>query len=190
MRPIPFAEPGTTIPSWVAAKDRPLVYLTLGTVVATDEVLLPAIEGLATLDAEILLALGSAGGSNLGSVPENVHVEKFVNQAALMPSLDLVVHHGGSGTMLAALAHGTPQVVLPKGADQFFNADRIASAGLATVLEPRHVTADAVAALAGSALDEHRSAVDDVRDEIAAMPHPTEVLGQLLDAFGTAKVGS
>jgi hypothetical protein len=90
MQPIPFAEPGAKLPSWVATKTRPLVYLTLGTVVATDAVLLPALEGLATLDAEILLSLGSADGTQLGSLPDNVHVEAFVDQAALMGSVDLV----------------------------------------------------------------------------------------------------
>jgi UDP:flavonoid glycosyltransferase YjiC (YdhE family) len=160
--------------------------LTLGTVSATDEGLLPAIEGLATLDADILLALGSAGGTELGSMPENVRVEQFVDQASLLPSVDLIVHHGGSGTVLAALAHGTPQIVLPKGADQFFNADRLARAGLALVLEPQDVTPDAVATRAREALEGNRSAVDRVRDEIAALPHPSEVLEQVLARLGTA----
>lgn len=119
MRPVPFAEPRAILPSWVGSRSRPLVYLTLGTIVATDEVLLPAIEGLGRLDADILLALGSASGINLGAVPANVHVEAFVDQAALLAQADLVVHHGGSGTVLGALAHGVPQVLLPKGADQF-----------------------------------------------------------------------
>ena len=51
-----------------------------------------------------------------GRFPANVHVASFVDQAALIPVADLVVHHGGSGTVLAALARGTPQVLLPKGA--------------------------------------------------------------------------
>lgn len=184
MRPIPFAEPGARLPGWLATNRRPLVYLTLGTIVATDEVLRPAIEGLATLDADIVLALGSADGTSLGSVPANIHVETFVDQAALMRHVDLVVHHGGSGTMLAALAHGTPQLVLPKGADQFFNADAMAAADLASVLHPAQATPEAVANLARLALDEHRPAVDAVRDEIAAMPHPAELVDDVLATFG------
>ena len=138
MRPIPFAEPTAVLPAWIACRaSRPLVYLTLGTIVATDEVLRPAIEGLAMLDADILLALGSAAGSDIGEVPANVHVEPFVDQAKVVAHADLVVHHGGSGTLLGALAHGTPQLLLPKGADQFLNADAHGrTAGLATVLEP------------------------------------------------------
>ena len=179
MRSIPFAEPGVTVPSWVGRGTRPLVYLTLGTIVATDEVLQPAIEGLATIDADVLVALGSADGSGLGRLPDNVHVESFVDQPTVLSHADLVVHHGGSGTILAALAAGTPQLLLPKGADQFFNADAMAAAGLAAVLEPRDATADAVATLAKVVLEDDHPAVEATRAEIAALPHPADVLDVL-----------
>ncbi len=185
MRPVPFAEPGATLPGWVGTRERPLVYLTLGTVVATDEVLAPAVEGLGRLDADILLALGSAGGAELGTRPANVHVEPFVDQAALIPIADLVVHHGGSGTVLAALTHGTPQVLLPKGADQFHNADLVAAAGLAPALEPAQATPDAIAAVATATLAEPRPALDAVRAEIAALPQPADVVGPLLAAMAS-----
>jgi UDP:flavonoid glycosyltransferase YjiC (YdhE family) len=184
LRPVPFAEPGATLPAWVGRGDRPLVYLTLGTVVATDDVLRPAVDGLATLDADVLLALGSAAGAELGPVPANVHVEPFVDQAALLPHLDLAVHHGGSGTVLGALSHGTPQLLLPKGADQFFNADLMAAAGLAAVLEPAQTTPDAVATLAKAALVEPCPAVDAVRAEIAALPDAADVVDLLVARFG------
>jgi UDP:flavonoid glycosyltransferase YjiC (YdhE family) len=190
MRPVPFAEPGATLPGWVGARARPLVYLTLGTVVATDEVLAPAVEGLGRLDADILLALGSAGGAGLGTIPANVHVEPFVDQAALIPVADLVVHHGGSGTVLAALAHGTPQVLLPKGADQFHNADLVVAAGLAPALEPAQATPDAVAALATATMAERRPVLDAVRAEIAALPHPADVVEPLLAAVAPHPAGA
>ncbi len=39
-------------------------------------------------------------------VPANVRVERFVPQAQVLPSCAAVVSHGGSGTLLGALAHG------------------------------------------------------------------------------------
>ena len=179
MQPIPWIEPGFDVPAWVTLAERPVIYLTLGTVVATDDVLRPAIDGLASLDADVLVALGSAPGA-LGPVPPNVHVETFVDQSRLMPYVDVVVHHGGSGTILAALANGVPQVLTPKGADQFLNGDLIARAGLAEVLLPSVSTADAIAAAANRALTEpNRSAIDAARDEIAAMPTPTDVMARI-----------
>jgi UDP:flavonoid glycosyltransferase YjiC (YdhE family) len=180
MRPVAFAEPDAVLPAWVATRRRPLVYLTLGTIVATDAALRPAIEGLATLDVDVLLALGSADGAALGPMPANVHPEAFVDQAALMAHVDLAVHHGGSGTLLTALANGTPQLILPKGADQFWNADAAAAAELASVLEPTQETPDAVATLAKVELLERRPALDAMRDEIAAMPHPGDVFAHVL----------
>ena len=180
MQPIPWAEPGLDVPAWVTLAERPVIYLTLGTVVATDEVLQPAIDGLASLDADVLVTLGSAPGSDLGRVPANVHVETFVDQSRLMPYVDLVVHHGGSGTILAALVNGVPQVLTPKGADQFLNGDLIAKAGLADVLLPGEATADAIATAAKRALTEpNRSAIDSTRDEIAALPTPTDVMARI-----------
>lgn len=184
MRAIPFTEPGAAVPSWVGRTGRPLVYLTLGTIVATDEVLAPAIAGLAMLDADVLVALGSADGAALGAVPRNVHVEAFVDQPAVLRHADLAVHHGGSGTILGALAAGTPQLLLPKGADQFLNADTMAAAGLAAVLEPSQTTASSVADAAIAAIGQPRPAAAAAREEMASMPHPRDVLEQLAARFG------
>jgi UDP:flavonoid glycosyltransferase YjiC (YdhE family) len=181
LRPVPFAEPDASVPGWIAARDRPLVYLTLGTVVATDEVLRPVITGLGRVEADVLLALGSADGTELGKLPPNVRVEPFVHQPAILRRADLAVHHGGSGTILSSLICGTPQVILPQGADQFWNADVMARSGLAEVLEPAHITPDAVTQAAITALAEPRPAVDAVRAEIDAMPSPAAVVEILED---------
>jgi hypothetical protein len=60
----------------------------------------------------------------------------------------------------------------------------MARAGLAAVLEPAHVTADAVGRAAATELANDRAAIGAVREEIAAMPDPSEVLGQLATRIG------
>lgn len=60
------------------------------------------------------------------------------------------------------------------------------AAGLAAVLEPSQVTADSVAALANTALGDQRPAVDAVRAEIAAMPHPASVIESLIERLGSS----
>lgn len=147
---------------------------------ATDEVLVPAIEALSTVDADVLVALGSAAGADLGPLPPNVHVAGFVDQPAVLRHADLAVHHGGSGTILGALLSGTAQLLLPKGTDQFFNADAMRTAGPAAVLEPREATADAIATAAELALVDTGPAVDAVRAELAALPHPAELVDVVL----------
>ncbi|HEX3207642.1 MAG TPA: nucleotide disphospho-sugar-binding domain-containing protein, partial [Propionibacteriaceae bacterium] len=67
------------------------------------EVLSRAIAEIALLDVDILVSVGPEGEpAALGEVPDNVHVERFVAQSAVLPLVDLIVHHGGTGTVLSA----------------------------------------------------------------------------------------
>ncbi|KDN20299.1 glycosyltransferase [Amycolatopsis rifamycinica] len=170
LRPVPFSEPGDFRP--------PLVYLTLGTAFGTPEVLTTAIRGLATLGVPVVVATGRVRPEDLGPVPDHVTLRAWVPQAAVVPHAELVVHHGGSGTTLGALAAGVPQLVLPQGADQFANAEALVAAGAAVRLAPGELTADAVAEQARKA-SACREAARAIAAEIAAMPSPAEVAREL-----------
>jgi hypothetical protein len=78
-------------------------------------------------------ALPERGGDVLASgvALEVDHVQIRPADAALV---DLIVHHGGTGTVLSALEVGLPQLLLPQGADQFLNAEILAAAGAARAL--------------------------------------------------------
>jgi UDP:flavonoid glycosyltransferase YjiC (YdhE family) len=119
-------------------------------------------------------------------VPANARVEQFVPQAELLPRCAAVVHHAGSGTMFGALAHGLPQVAIPQGADNFSNAEALAGAGVATVLQPGSVTSDTVRAALTTVLTEpsYKSAAQRAAAEIAAMPDPAEVAAELRRRYG------
>ena len=95
----------------------------------------------------------------------------------MLPRSAAVVSHGGSGTTLGALAHGIPLVLLPEGADQFDNADRVEAAGAAVVLRPGEVTADSVGAALERVLGEtaFAEAARTVAADIARMGTADEV---------------
>ena len=99
---------------------------------------------------------------SLGELPDNVHVERFVAQSAVLPLVDLIVHHGGTGTVLSALEVGLPQLLLPQGADQFFNAEILTIAGAARALpndaQQPGAIGEAVQALLGDAPERHTAA--------------------------------
>ena len=184
LRPMPYAAPEGA-PRRNNGR-RPLIYLTLGTAFGTPEVLTAAIAGLAPLAAQVVVAAGRVPAAELGDLPDNVAVETWVAQADLLPHADVVVHHGGSGTTLGALAVGVPQLVLPQGADQFANAEALYAAGAAARLLPDEVSADAIAEqvrklLPGTVDGSHRDAARAIADEIAAMPSPGDVARRLLD---------
>ena len=170
------------MPAWVTApRSRPLVYLTLGTVpFVALPVLRAAARGLAALDVDVLVAAGPDSDPRaLGRLPEHVRVESFVPQAALLEYVDLVVHHGGSGTTLASLARGRPQLVLPQALpDQAVNAANVSAAGAGLVLAPDEVTTDAVAdrALSLLATPGYAARAGRMRREIDQMPGPSETV--------------
>ncbi|MET7372258.1 glycosyltransferase [Micromonospora arida] len=180
LRPVAFSTPAP-LPERVSRRtSRPLIYLTLGTAFGTPELLRTAIAGLAALDAEVVVAAGRVPLEQLGEIPDHVSVHQWVSQAELLPLVDLVVHHGGSGTTLGALAAGVPQLLLPQGADQFANADTLTAAGVALRLLPGEVDGGAIAEQAHRLLPQHgtveqRDAARAVAEEIAAMPSPAAV---------------
>ncbi|MFD9697746.1 glycosyltransferase [Lentzea sp. NPDC059081] len=172
------------VPMPAVKAGKPLVYLTLGTVsYGATEVLKAAVDGLARLPVEVLVAVGPGDPALLGDVPENVTVANFVPQATVLGQAGLVVHHGGTGTTLGALAAGLPQLVLPQGADQFVNADALAGAGAGAKLVGPEVTADAVEAAARRLLDDAavRQVALAAAAEIAEMPDPAAVVQRLIE---------
>jgi UDP:flavonoid glycosyltransferase YjiC (YdhE family) len=49
--------------------------------------------------------------------PTHIRIERFIPQSTLLPNCDLVVSHGGSGSVVGALAHGLPAILIQMGAD-------------------------------------------------------------------------
>jgi UDP:flavonoid glycosyltransferase YjiC (YdhE family) len=182
LRPVPFSAAGELPGQARDDRPRPLVYLTLGTAFGEAEVLRQAIEGLAGLDVDVLVAAGpQVEVAAIGDVPANVTVHAWVPQGELLPYTDLVVHHGGSGTTLGTAGVGVPQLFLPRGADQFVNADAVVEAGAGDRLLPVDVSAEAVAAKAKRLLvdDDARAVARELAGEIAAMPSPEDMAKRL-----------
>ncbi|GGM90841.1 glycosyltransferase [Dactylosporangium sucinum] len=160
------------------AAGSPIVYLTFGTAFGTAELIRAAAEGVDRLGLPVVVAAGRVPPEELDDLPSRVTVLPWAPQDRLLARAALVVHHGGSGTTLGALAAGVPQLVLPQGADQFANAGALVAAGAA--LQLHDVTADAVAELAHRLrAPEHRDAARALADEIARMPAPDHVAREL-----------
>jgi UDP:flavonoid glycosyltransferase YjiC (YdhE family) len=184
LRPVPFDAVQGEATDPVVAGDRPLVYLTFGTVFNDPGLFAAAIDGVAGLDVDVLVTVGPAADpQKLGPVPANVRVERYVPQTSVLPLCAAVASHAGSGTFLATLGLGIPQLCLPQAADQFINAGQGAASGAAITLMPGDVTGDAVAGAVGRLLGDpaFRDAAGRVRAEIDGMPSPDEVAAVLED---------
>lgn len=178
---------GPGLPNWLTKRDseRPLVYVTMGTIFnGRVDVLDSLVRGVARLGVDVLVTVGPNGAVD-PDWPENVRVERYVPQSLLYPYLTAVVCHGGFNTVFGSLAHGIPVIVAPVSADQPLNAMLIAQIGaglnLATaipdghlfpVLMPGQPTADAVEAAAGKLLSAPAFATqaEAFRDEMATQP--------------------
>lgn len=181
MRPV---DTPTSIGSDVPGQDR-LVYVTLGTVFNELALFGVLLDGLDALSCRIVATVGAENDpAALGPLPSRVRVERFVPQAELLPHCSLVVSHGGSGSMLGALAHGVPLLLVPQAADQFDNAAVCAAAGVGRVLMPEEITPASVRAAADELLGNpsYAERAGEVAAEIAAMARPEEIVSMLATA--------
>ena len=112
--------------------------------------------------------------------PGMAHVA-YVPFKALLPRLSALVHHGGIGTTSQALLAGVPQLVRPMGFDQFDNARRVMTLGVARQLLPRHYKPAAVA----RALDELGTgpAIRARCAEVASLSRSTSGITEAADAL-------
>ncbi|MFF4508462.1 glycosyltransferase [Streptomyces sp. NPDC001401] len=182
-RPVAFTDPGE-LPASVTRGEGPLVYLSLGTVLGSAQLLRTVIEGLLPLNVRVLVATGPVvDPAALGELPDRVVVLPWLPQTEALRHATAVVHHGGQGTTLAALAAGLPQLILPQptdGPDGAGNAVGVSAAGVGRSLVFGEVTAAAVEAEMRVLLGDgpHREAGRAIAREIAAMPHPAETVAR------------
>jgi UDP:flavonoid glycosyltransferase YjiC (YdhE family) len=163
---------------------RPTVYLTLGTVfpLESGDLFARVISALRALPVEMIVTVGpDFDPAELGPQPANVRVERWIPQQELLPRCDVVVSHGGSGSVIGALAHGVPLVILPIGADQLLNAARCAALGVGRVLDPLTATRRDIHEAVSAVLAEpsYRRAAREIAEESAALPDASYAVGLL-----------
>ncbi|SEB53441.1 glycosyltransferase, MGT family [Nocardioides exalbidus] len=179
----------TTPPALREPRGRRTVYVTLGTIFnhGSGDLFDRILAGLHDRGVDVVATVGRRlDPADLGPQPSHVRVERFLPQHEVLPGVDLVVSHGGSGSLVATLAHGLPSVLLPLGADQPHNARRASELGLATTLDAATASADdigeqVVATLGDSATRERCRAV---AAAVAAAPGPEAAVAALEAAIG------
>jgi UDP:flavonoid glycosyltransferase YjiC (YdhE family) len=187
--------PARPLPDWWDGDERPLVYVSFGSVAAAVPTAAPiygvALAALADLPARVLVTTGPAGEAlGLTAPAPHVRVASWVPQADVLPHASAVVCHGGSGTTLGALAAGVPLVVTPLFADQPLNGARVAAVGAGRLVAPRDAgsissavdPADLRAAV-GAVLDDgaYAAAAGRIAAEIRELP-PVEAALAVLGA--------
>ncbi|WP_405677953.1 macrolide-inactivating glycosyltransferase [Streptomyces sp. NBC_00868] len=89
-------------------------------------------------DWHVVLQIGKfTDEADLGEIPANVEVHRWVPQLDILRQADAFITHAGAGGSQEGLATATPMVAVPQAVDQFANADMLAALGVA-----RHVPMD------------------------------------------------
>jgi hypothetical protein len=170
-------------PSWLVAMPHDqTVYLTLGTVWNTDiDLFRRAIDALAGR-ANLIVTIGRQNDPDLfGPQQAGVVIRSYIPQDELLPWCDAAIVHGGSGTVLGALAHGVPLLVLPQGADQWNNAARVVAAGAGLRLLHEETSIHAIRQAVTTLLDSpsYRRASTTIAGEIRIMPSAAEAVTRI-----------
>ncbi len=119
--------------------DSPLVVVAPSTSKDPDMRLIRAVlAGLADERVRVLATTNLRGaGTPALDVPANAHVVPWVSYSQAMEAADLVICHGGHGTVARALASGAPVLSCGSAGDMAENGARVAWAGVGLALPRR-----------------------------------------------------
>ncbi len=116
-------------------EDQPILVITLGTLFGTADLYRRAV--VAALEADAAgLQVVAVTPFDLGVDDPRLTKTSWASMDRLLSMATAVVHHGGWGSTVAALATGTPAVVVPLAADQMYQASRIQSVGAGVMVSP------------------------------------------------------
>jgi UDP:flavonoid glycosyltransferase YjiC (YdhE family) len=117
------------LPRFEAQDDKPLIYVSFGSLGAGDtELMKRIIAVLANLPYRALVNVGDYMEA-YETPPPNVHLEAWYPQPSVVEQADAVIHHGGNNSFTECLYFGTPALILPYVWDGHDNATRVQETG-------------------------------------------------------------
>ncbi len=117
------------IPRFEANDDKPLLYISFGSLGAGDTELMQRIIGVvADLPYRALVNVGDYQDA-YGPPPPNVHLAPWYPQPSVIAQVDAAVHHGGNNSFTECLYFGKPALILPYVWDGHDNATRVQETG-------------------------------------------------------------
>jgi MGT family glycosyltransferase len=137
-------EPQGESPSWLnnLSPDRPTVYFTMGST-GYARFFQEAVETFADTKYQCIMTTG--GMTDIKNPPSNFFIADYAPGSKIMLRSNVVVCHGGNGTIYQAISHGVPIIGIPTMHDQEINMQRVVDLGVGIQLnelayEPSHLT--------------------------------------------------
>jgi UDP:flavonoid glycosyltransferase YjiC (YdhE family) len=125
------------------SRNKRLVYVTLGGgagPVGNSQLFVIINEALGNGPWSVIVSTGRKfDPSKLQKAPSNIAYYQWVNGPAMINHSNVVVFHGGHGTMMETVNYGVPSVVLPFHSEQEGNGRRLETYSASIVLSPASV---------------------------------------------------
>ncbi|MEV4617223.1 glycosyltransferase [Asanoa sp. NPDC049573] len=183
MRPVGYGG-GLSLPSSLREPGkRPRILVSHSTIAGPGSTaVLDRIVRLApAVDADFVL-LRAADRLSGRALPPNVRAIGWAPLPEALGMASAIVHHGGAGTIFAALAAAVPQLLAPGPGDRTHNGQLVAARGAGLAVATRKIDAPTLQRLVDDA--GLRAAAAEVSAEIAAMPAPEEIAATVFATFG------
>ncbi len=132
-------------PEWLGEvnRGRPALYVTLGSTGEANGVGRLLAEALGGQEFQVMMTTGAGSAAN--GWPANFRCAPFAPGCLLAERADLVVCHGGNGTIYQALSVATPVLGLPTFFEQEYHMDRVEALGAGRKLVSRRLEPDGLA---------------------------------------------
>jgi len=122
--------------------DRPLIYLSLGTVFNNNPALFrTARDAFGDSIYQLVIALGhQLAPATLAPLPDNVIVQPYVPQLEILQRAALFITHGGMNSVHEGLYYDVPLLLAPQQLEQALTAGRVAALGAGQILPTGDLT--------------------------------------------------
>ncbi len=117
------------IPTFAAHNDKPIIYVSFGSLGSGDTDLLKRI--IAAVGKMEIRALVNVGDykDDYGELPPNVQIDGWFPQPSVIKQMDAVIHHGGNNSFNECLYFAKPAIIMPYVWDGHDNATRVQETG-------------------------------------------------------------
>ncbi|MFJ9584803.1 macrolide family glycosyltransferase [Streptomyces acidicola] len=143
---------------------RPTVYVSFGTVVGLGDEVVDTVRAAFTDGKwQVVMVVGDQSVDR-DALPDGFTVHRSVPQLRLLSRTDVFVTHGGTNSVMEALVHEVPMVVVARAPEHAITADRVAELSLGVRLDPARLTAPELRRAVEHAASDHG-----VRDALRRM---------------------
>ncbi len=149
------APAGDDFPWDKLAGPAPTVYISLGTVFNDQPLVYEALlRGAQRAGVRAVVAAGGSVDRVAAMAGPGDVVVRFAPQLALLGKVGAMIGHGGNNSTNEALRAGRPLVVVPFGAEQIANGQRVTALGVGKMLRPDELSVETVRAALVEAMSE------------------------------------